>query len=74
MPVEPKADKIATALSLWNNASPLLGSMGERYLAETRGIDVSKLPADVHESLRFQSCCPFGNNVVPCILALMATP
>jgi DNA polymerase len=72
--IEPKADKIATALSLWNAAEALRGSMGERYLAETRGIDVSKLPADIHESLRFQSRCPFGNNIVPCILALMRDP
>jgi Toprim domain len=74
IPAEPRADKITTAMTLWNAASSLLDSMGERYLAETRGIDVSKLPADIHESLRFQSCCPFGNNVVPCILALMRDP
>jgi DNA polymerase len=71
---EPKADKIATAMTVWNAASSLLGSMGERYLSETRGIDVSKLSATIHESLRFHPRCPFGSDVAPCILALMRDP
>ena len=48
--------------------------MGERYLSETRGVDVSKLPADIHESLRFHPRCPFGSDTAPCILALMRDP
>jgi DNA polymerase family A/Toprim domain/CHC2 zinc finger len=74
VPAKPKADKIATAMALWNGASSLLGSMGERYLSETRRIDVSKLPADIHESLRFHPQCPFGPDTAPCILALMRDP
>jgi Toprim domain/CHC2 zinc finger len=73
-PAESKADKIATAMTLWNAANSLLGSMGERYLSETRCIDVGKLPADIHESLRFHPRCPFGVDVAPCILALMRDP
>jgi hypothetical protein len=53
IPAECKADKTTTAIALWNAASSLIGSMGERYLGETRGIDVSKLSTTVHESLRF---------------------
>ena len=71
---ESKADKTAAAMTLWNAASSLLGSMGERYLSETRGIDVGKLPADIHESLRFHPRCPFGSDTAPCILALMRDP
>jgi DNA polymerase len=71
---ESKADKTATAMALWHAASSLLGSMGERYLSETRGIDVGKLPADIHESLRFHPRCPFGSDTAPCILALMRDP
>ena len=71
---ESKADKTAAAMTLWNAASALLGSMGERYLSETRGIDVGKLPADIHESLRFHPRCPFGSDTAPCILALMRDP
>ena len=48
--------------------------MGERYLSETRGVDLSKLPADIHESLRFHPRCPFGSDTVPCVLALMRDP
>ena len=54
--------------------SALPGSLGERYLSETRGVDVSKLPADIHESLRFHPRCPFGSDTAPCILALMRDP
>jgi DNA polymerase len=69
-----RADKTAAALTLWNAAGPLLSSMGERYLSETRGVDVSKLPADIHASLRFHPRCPFGADTAPCILALMRDP
>lgn len=74
IPAECKADKIAIAMTLWNAANALLGSIGERYLGETRGIDVNKLPSTVHESLRFHPRCPFGSDTAPCILALMRDP
>ena len=61
-------------MTLWDAADPLLGSLGERYLSETRGIDVGKLPDDVHASLRFHPHCPFGSDTVPAILALMRDP
>ena len=52
----------------------LQGSLGERYLSETRGVDLSKLPAEIHESLQFHPRCPFGSDTAPCILALMRDP
>ena len=68
-------DRYAFAMGLWTGARDLRGTIGERYLAETRGIDVSKLPAGVHESLRFHPNCVFGPGTrLPCLLALMRDP
>jgi len=54
---------------------PLAGTLGERYLADTRGIDVGKLPSTIHEALRFHPRCPFGSRAChPCIVALMRDP
>jgi hypothetical protein len=50
------AEKLAFALSIWNAAQPLRGTIGEQgYLADTRGIDVGKLPDTIHEALRIPS-------------------
>jgi DNA polymerase len=69
------AARVAFALEVWNAAQPLTGSIGERYLAETRGIDVGQLPPTVHAALRFHSRCVFGARAhCPCIVALMRDP
>jgi hypothetical protein len=65
------AEKIDYALSWWQSAVPLAGTPGERYLAETRAIDVGKLPGSINESLRFHPRCVFGDSFCPCVLALM---
>jgi hypothetical protein len=68
-------DKYAYMMRLWTEARPLIGSPAERYLRDTRGIDTSRLPATIHEALRFHPRCPFGaNNRVPCLIALMRDP
>ena len=41
-------------------ARPIAGTIAERYLAETRRIDVAGLPANISDSLRFHPHCPFG--------------
>jgi hypothetical protein len=62
-------------LSIWDAAVPLRGTIGERYLAETRGIDVGRLPTSIDEALRFHSRCVFGSGERhPCIVALMRDP
>jgi DNA polymerase len=71
---EQDARKLEYALSLWDAAEPLAGTIGERYLAETRKIDVSKLPATISEALRFHKWCPFGGIHAPCVVALMRDP
>jgi DNA polymerase len=63
------------AKELWLAAQLITGTIGERYLAETRGIDVSKLPPTIEDALRFHPRCPFGARAVhPCIIALMRDP
>jgi Toprim domain/CHC2 zinc finger len=68
-------EKYAYMMRLWIEARPLIGSPAERYLRDTRGIDTSRLPASIHEALRFHPHCPFGaNSRVPCLIALMRDP
>jgi N6-adenosine-specific RNA methylase IME4 len=63
------------AADLWRYARPLIGSLGEKYLTEDRGVDLSQLP-DVHEVLRFHPYCPLGKSASgvtrygPAIIAL----
>jgi len=68
-------EKLDFALQLWTAAVPLIGSIAERYLAETRGIDIGKLPPTIHEALRFHPRCVFGSRTYkPCLIALMRDP
>ena len=69
------AARIALALQLWQEAGSLAGTLGARYLAETRGIDVTKLSPTIHAVLRFHPSCIFGAGARhPCIVALMRDP
>lgn len=69
------ADKLSQVKSIWQSCVPLFGTMAERYLDETRHIDVTKLPDDVHRCLRFHPMCLFGGGPPrPCLVALMRDP
>jgi DNA polymerase len=69
------ATRCAFALEIWNAAQPIADTIGERYLSETRAIDVSKLPPTIHEALRFHPRCVFGARTYqPCLIALMRDP
>ena len=69
------AARVAFALELWNAASSLRGTIAEHYLAETRGIDIGKLPPTIDEALRFHARCVFGSRTYkPCLIALMRDP
>jgi CHC2 zinc finger/Toprim domain len=62
----------ANALRLWQEASPIAGgTLAARYLAETRGVDLAELPANLDATLRFHPRCPFGSVTHPCLIALM---
>jgi Toprim domain/CHC2 zinc finger/DNA polymerase family A len=68
-------EKLGFVLGIWDGALPLRGTIGERYLSETRGIDVSKLSPTIHDALRFHPNCVFGAGARhPCIIALMRDP
>ena len=71
-PQPTEESKTARALELWSQGIPIAGTLAERYLTETRGIDVTKLPGNISDSLRFLARCPFGIGPLrPCLLALM---
>jgi DNA polymerase len=69
------ASRTALAKEIWLAAQPLAATIGERYLSETRGIDMGKLPPTIHNALRFHPRCVFGARAVhPCLIALMRDP
>jgi DNA polymerase len=66
-----QAANVSRALALWVEAGAIAGTLSERYLAETRRVDLGALP-DINRALRFHPCCPFGPGTChPCLLALM---
>jgi hypothetical protein len=67
-----KVDHTPAALAIWDQATPISGTLAEKYLAEVRGIDISALPSNAGEVLRFHPDCPFnGGGRHPCLVALM---
>jgi hypothetical protein len=55
-------------MDLWIQAIPIVGTLAQRYLIETRRL---VLPPDVSPRvLRFHARCPFGQEAHPCVLAL----
>ena len=65
------ARNLERAHELWDKAKPIAGTLAECYLAQTRGVDVSALPANINEALRFHPRCPFGQGKRhPCLIAL----
>jgi DNA polymerase bacteriophage-type len=68
-------EKLAFVREIWNATQPLAGTIGEKYLAETRGIAIDKLPPTIKGVLRFHRNCVFGaGERHPCIVALMRDP
>jgi DNA polymerase len=68
-------EKTSNALLIWEKAKPIAGTLAEKYLAEVRKIDITALPANVDEVLRFHPRCPFGPGArQPCLLALLRDP
>jgi Toprim domain/CHC2 zinc finger len=67
-------DKTEYALKFWHKATAIAGTLAEKYLAEVRRIDITALPENVNEVLRFHPRCPFGGKRYPCLLALLRDP
>jgi DNA polymerase len=63
---------LARAHELWVEAKPIAGTLAERYLAETRKLDLTLLPNNIDDVLRFHPRCPFGVNGTrhPCLVAM----
>jgi Toprim domain/CHC2 zinc finger len=59
------------ALRLWGQGVPIAGTTAARYLSKTRGIDLTALPANIDDILRFHPHCPFTGAYHPCLIALM---
>jgi hypothetical protein len=68
---EDKAQRTATALALWNERQSFVGSKAETYLRETRGLGAWVEAFDLDQSLGFHPSCPFGNERLPCMMALV---
>jgi DNA polymerase len=69
------AIKLERALTLWDEAKSIHDTLADRYLATTRKIELTALPADLEHVLRFHPSCPFGPGLRhPCLLALMRNP
>ena len=70
-PEQTDEQRSQSALKLFDEAAPLIGSIGEAYLAR-RSIDIGaiELP-DLHAVIRFHCNCPFGpGQRAPCVIAL----
>jgi DNA polymerase I-like protein with 3'-5' exonuclease and polymerase domains len=57
-------------LELWDAGKPIADTLATRYLVETRHIDLTVLPGNTNNTLRFHPRCPFGSTRHPCLLAL----
>jgi hypothetical protein len=70
-PHKDEADTLASALRLWEQAQPIVGTPAEHYLADARRIDIDKLPDKSSQVLRFHPKCIFGPGTrLPCLLGL----
>jgi DNA polymerase len=65
-------DQTRYALRFWDKAKPIAGTLAEKYLVDVRRIDITALPDNIDEVLRFHPRCPFGPATrYPCLLALL---
>jgi DNA polymerase I-like protein with 3'-5' exonuclease and polymerase domains len=62
-------DTLKLGTRLWQTAVSIRGTLAERYLTETRKLDLATLP-DIDAVLRFHPRCPFDGNRYPCLIAL----
>jgi hypothetical protein len=45
---------------VWNEATPIAGTLAARYLTDARRIELAALPSNIDEALPFHPRCPFG--------------
>jgi hypothetical protein len=68
---EDRKARTASALKLWSERQPFSGSQAETYLRITRGLGDWLEAFDLDESLGFHPACPFGDERLPCMVALV---
>jgi Toprim domain len=68
---EDKQQRTTAALQLWNGRQSFVGSPAETYLRDSRGIGDWLEAFDLDQSLGFHPSCPFGNERLPCMVALV---
>jgi hypothetical protein len=67
-----KRKRTQQALKLWDEAQAFRGSLAETYLYQTRGIgDWLDTFAFLDQVFRYHPDCPFGDERLPCMLALV---
>ena len=67
-----KQKRTHQALTLWDGAGTFHGSLAETYLHKTRSIgDWLDTFAYLDQVFRFDPACPFGNERLPCLIALV---
>jgi hypothetical protein len=66
---QPATKTLKLSIRLWQATVPIRGTLAERYLLETRGLDLATLPG-IDAVLRFHPRCPFDGNNHPCVIAL----
>jgi DNA polymerase-1 len=68
-PPAPQTDTLERGMRLWQAVTSIRGTLAERYLVETRKLDLAIVP-DLDAALRFHQKCPFDGNAHPCLIAL----
>jgi putative DNA primase/helicase len=58
------------ALRIWKEAISIKATLAETYLVAMRSIDLAQIP-DIDDVLRFHPQCLFGDERLPCLIALM---
>jgi hypothetical protein len=64
-----QTDTLERGLRVWRDAVSVRGTLAERFLVETRKLDLEVVP-DIDEVLRFHPKCPFNGTIHPCLVAL----
>jgi DNA polymerase I-like protein with 3'-5' exonuclease and polymerase domains len=67
--VQNNTDTLKRSAALWRTAVSIRGTLAERYLIETRKLDLAAL-LDIDAVLRFHPRCPFDGANHPCLIAL----
>jgi DNA polymerase I-like protein with 3'-5' exonuclease and polymerase domains len=62
-------DTLKRGIELWQASVSIRGTLAERYLTETRKLDLATLP-DINAVLHFHPRCPFDGGNHPCLIAL----